>query len=97
MNFRSHFGSSPCNGPQAIPAFPRHGPAMPKMKLRALYEEVLLRHPYLNPYIVKVEGGGDFAIQTFRGLANMYAMIAFAYDDYGSNTSVPYSSYKELS
>eukprot|EP00972_Heterocapsa_arctica_P109208 16081100-Heterocapsa_arctica.AAC.1 len=65
-------------------------------KLRALYDNFQLHHSHLNPFIVKVVGGGDFGAQTFKGLGNMYAMIAFAYDDYGSNTDSPYLSYKEL-
>ena len=50
----------------------------------------------VNTYMVDSGAGGDFGTQTAKGLANMDAMIAICYDNYGEKTRTKYCSYYEV-
>ena len=50
----------------------------------------------VNTFMVESGAGEDFGTQTAHGLANMDAMIAICYDNYGEKTRTKYCSYYEV-
>ena len=50
----------------------------------------------VNVYMVDATGGDDFGEMTMFGTAEMSAMVAVCFDDYGAKTKSPYCSYAEV-
>ena len=65
-------------------------------RLRELYRVLRAEHADVHPYMVEAHGGDAFGVQTVRGVQGMYAMVAFAFDDYGQATGSKYSSFYEV-
>lgn len=64
--------------------------------IRKLYKALASHAEKLRPYIVEAKCGQEFGEMTDFGLANMYAMVCVAYDDYGQKTGSPYCSFCEI-
>ena len=55
-----------------------------------------LKELNVNTFMVESGAGDDFQTQTAHGLANMDALIAICYDNYGEKTRTKYCSYYEV-